>query len=104
MASRPPWTFGMKGFYPAVEHLGESRQIRDIPHLQALLAEEFRRAAGGEQLNFQRHKPGGQFKNAGLVADADQRPGNFAHGTPLEGVRSQSQSDSSLPRPNGTAI
>ena len=64
----------MKGLYPAVEHLGESRQIRDVPHLQALLAKELRGAACGEQLDIQRHESGGQFKDAGLVADADQRP------------------------------
>ena len=59
---------GMKGLYPAVEHLRESRQIRDVPHLQALLAEEFRRAARGEQLDAERRQARCQFNNAGLVA------------------------------------
>jgi hypothetical protein len=60
---------GVQGLDPAVEHLGELRDLGHLGHGQAFVGQQLGGAAGGEQLDAQRVQFLGEFNDAGLVGD-----------------------------------
>ena len=78
-AQQAPVHFGVQGLDPAVQHLGETGEFRDVLDGQAGLAQQFCGAAGGEDLHAVTRQRFGKFNNSALVRNADQRPGDFCH-------------------------
>src|SRR5215469_9256789 len=62
--------FRMECFHAPVKHLGEARELRDVFHWNARIAQQLRRAAGRYELNAKRSKRVGKFDDPTLVGDA----------------------------------
>ena len=70
---------GVQGLDPAVQHLGEAGEVRDLGHLDAGLPQYFGGAAGGQDLHFVAGQELAELDDAALNGDADQGPGNGFH-------------------------
>ena len=73
-----PVHHGVQGFDAAIEHLRKAGHIGHLAHGQALVAQQLRGAAGGDQAHAQRVQGLGQLNNAALVGDRNQ----CVHGGP----------------------
>ena len=71
--------FGMEGFDPAIEHLGEAGEVADIAHIQPCVAQHSRGTAGGDQLHALGSKPPGKFDQPCFVGDAQDGTFDFCH-------------------------
>ena len=72
-ASRPPWTRGMERLDPAVEHLREAGDRRDVRDREPGLAQGARRAAGADQLPAARDEAAGRASARPVLSDTDRR-------------------------------
>ena len=63
---------GVQGLHPAVHHLGETGQVRDILHRQAGARDRRPRAPCGHQLDAEVGQHLGGLDQPGLVGDRDQ--------------------------------
>ncbi len=70
---------GMQRLDAPVHDLREPGVAGYVAHRQACLAQQLRRAAGGQQLDARPVERAGEFRHAGLVGHADQRPPYPAH-------------------------
>src|SRR5690606_30272791 len=64
--------FRVQGLDPAVHHFREARVIRDFYRSDAVFLEQLEGAAGGENFDAQGFEFTGEFKDPGLVGNADQ--------------------------------
>ena len=69
---------GVQGFDATVEHFGKAGDIGHLAHRQALVAQQLRGAAGGNQAHTQGMQGMGEFGDAALIGDRDQ----CVHGGP----------------------
>src|SRR3989304_1875271 len=77
----------MERLHPPVQHLRESRQLRDLPDREARLAEELRGPACRDQLGAMPRDRPGKLQDSGLVVNADHGPLNLAHDRTLSPSR-----------------
>ena len=63
---------GVQRLHAAVEHLGELRDVADVAHRNAGLAQRARRAAGGDELPAELVQAAGEVEQAGLVGDGEK--------------------------------
>ncbi len=61
---------------PAVEHLRKPRDLADVPHGEAGLAQRPRRATGGDEFPPERGETLREFDKAGFVGDGEKRAGH----------------------------
>src|SRR5258708_10582822 len=64
---------GVQRFHAPAEHLRPSRELSNIAHGNAGIAQQLGGPTGGEDLDVQRGKPPGEFHDARLVKHAEQR-------------------------------
>ena len=64
--------FGVQGFHTAIEHFGEASDFGHFGHGQALVGQEFGRAASRDQAHAQSVELLRQLDNAGLVGYRNQ--------------------------------
>ena len=62
--------FGMKGFHAAIQHFGEAGEIGDVADLDAGVAQQFGRAAGGDQFDAHFCQPAREVGQSCLVGYA----------------------------------
>jgi hypothetical protein len=60
--------------HAAAHDLREACEVLDAEHVQARVAEGRRRPTGGDELHAELGQPAGEFHDAGLVGDRQQRP------------------------------
>jgi hypothetical protein len=65
---------GMKGFHPAVEHLGEAGKVGNVAYRESGLAQSTRGTAGRNQFNVHGAQLPGELHQACFVGDTQQRP------------------------------
>ena len=70
---------GVQRLHAPVEHFGKAGDLGDVPHRHAALANQPRRAAGGDEFRAQLHQRARELHNPGLVGDADECPPNLSH-------------------------
>src|SRR5262249_47978849 len=71
---------GMEGLDAPVEHLRKLRDLGDVSHRDARIAQQPRRAARGEDLDASLGQLAREVGDAGLVVDADEGPTHGRHG------------------------
>ncbi len=71
---------GMQRLHAPIEHLGEAREIGDVLHRDAGIAQQLGRAAGRNQFHPHPGKLAGKIDQSGLVGDTQNRALNFRHG------------------------
>ena len=62
---------GVQGLEPAVEHFGKAGVVADLRHRHAVLRQQLRRTAGGEDLDAEFPEALGELDDTGFVRDAD---------------------------------
>src|SRR4029077_3693015 len=72
----------VQSLYPAIEHFGKTGEIRYIAHSEAATSQQPGCPARRQDLDAQRRESVGEFFDASLVADADQRARDFLHEVP----------------------
>ena len=63
----------VQGFHPAIHHFWKTGVIGHFHCRHAIVLEQLVGAAGGEDFHVEGNELAGEFKDAGLVGDADQR-------------------------------
>jgi len=66
-AEKPAVDLGMQGLHPAVEHLGKSRELGHVLHLDPAVTKELGRPSGRKKLHAELLKLPGEIENAVLV-------------------------------------
>jgi hypothetical protein len=69
--------FGVQRLDAAVEHFGEAGEVGDFAHGEAGVAQGFRGASGGNQLDFMASETLREIHEAGFVRHAQQRAGDL---------------------------
>ena len=69
--------FRMERLHAAAEHFGPAGEVGDVAHGHAGLAQEFRGAAGRDDLGAERAEFAREFHDAGLVVNADESARDF---------------------------
>ena len=77
---QPAMDFRMQRLHPPIHHFGALRDLGDVGHLEACLAQGLGGAAGGDELNALRREAAREIDEARLVADRKERAGNLLHG------------------------
>ena len=62
--------FGMKRLHPAIQHFGKAGEIGDVADLDAGIAQQLGRAAGGDQFDAHFRQPAREFGQSCLVGYA----------------------------------
>ena len=70
--------FRMKRLYASIQHFGKTGQIGDVFHCDAGIAQEFCRAAGGDQFDTLRREFAGEIHKSGFVGDTENGALNLA--------------------------
>ena len=102
LGQRPPGQdaavdLGVERLHPAVEHLGKAGHLGHVHHLDAVVAEQRRGAAGGEDLHPQGVEPLRELHDPRLVVHADERASHPAHACPSSRMRTRRPSMRSRP-------
>ena len=70
---------GVQGLDPAVQHFGETGEVRDLNHGDGMVPQELGGAAGGEDFHLVAGQELGEFRQTALISDTHQGPGNGLH-------------------------
>src|SRR5208283_853109 len=74
---------GVQGLEPAIQHLRETGEVRDLGHRDPSFPQYLGGAPGGQNLNLATGQELAEFDDAAFIGDADQGPGNGSHNFPL---------------------
>ena len=77
---QPAMDFRMQRLHPPIHHFGALRDLGDVGHLEACLAQRLGGAAGGDELHALRREATRKIDEPRLVADRKERAGNLLHG------------------------
>ena len=79
---------GMQRLYPPLQNFGKSGEAGDVPNRNLVLAQEFGRSAGGNDIHSLPFQFSGKRGNAFFVRNGNERPGDL-HATrkPIRGLR-----------------
>ena len=65
------------GYEATIEHFRKSSETGNLAHGNFFLAQQFRGAAGGNDIDALSLKRAGERRDAGLVGNGDERAGDF---------------------------